>query len=374
MIKTKIYYLLCFAFFLSCTQRKDDPSLIIDNTQCKSVAVSDIFSKWRLVELDYLINKVDDFAILDGNFFIVDRQLESIKIFDAEGKILKVIAGDLFENGRPIQPVCLFKSHDGEVGFYDAANQQIILLNKEFSISRNWESKFYAYKIYTTPSGYIIYKNQSQQKDENEEYRYDVLVTDKDFNVVNQFFDFNVELNVPRTWRFFYDPINITPNGFEYFEPFSDDFQNFSENYHQAPIPIRFLKNGFQKKNLKGVDLDDPNQMVEEVIKKYALVNAKRLQTDTSWGIRFVDDFKSKFYFEGTKQAGSGICISELYLKNEDGKLILPFPSYVEDSSWIAVLDGYNYEVLLLSSYSHLHPVIDHVIQEGKTYLLILEN
>jgi len=369
----RVFYLLCFSFFLSCTSRLDDQSLIIDNKNCRSVAVSDLFSKWRLVELDYLINKVDDFAILGGNIYILDRQLESLKIFDSEGNILKVISGDIFQNGRPVQPVCLFKDHDEGIGFYDAANKKMVLLNNEFSIVKSWESMYYAYKIYNTESGYVIYKNQLVQPGEKEEYKYNILVTDKEFNVINKFFDFNIELNVARTWRHFFDPINITSDGFEYFEPFSDNFYSFSKGVLQSGIPIKFFRNGLQKKNLDGMDLDDPLEVIENVIKKYTMINSKRLQLDSGWGIRFVDEFRTKFYFESQKSS-SGFCISELYLENDEGKLILPFPSYVDNSNWVSILDGYNYEILLLPSYRDLHPVIEQIIREGKTYLLILEN
>lgn len=370
-MKKNLIYLIVFLF--SCTNLENKSSLNLDNSNCQSISINKLFKNWSLIELDYLINKVDDFLIWDNKIFILDRQLESIKIFNWEGRLIKIVEGDVFQNGKHIQPVAMYKSHTNEIGFYDAANESILKINRELLISDKEKSQFYISRIYTTKTGYIVFKNQSVQNNEDPQYRSNVLVLNKDFKVIDKYFDFSIEENIPRTWRFFPDPINVKNEGFEFFEPLTSQFFLFKGSSNKEIIPIEISKRALELKNLDGVDLEDPFDVLENIFKKYATINAKRLESSSLWGIRFIDDFKSNFYFHD-KIKDEGICASEIYLQTEVGKLILPFPSFINESDWISILDQNNYELLNLQSYSNLNPIIDNVIKSGKTYIMILEN
>lgn len=371
MKKNLIY--LSFLIISSCSKPENKLGLLIDNSDCQPISINEVFSTWRLIELDYLINKVDDFLIWDNKIFILDRQLESIKIFNIDGSLIKIIEGDLFQNGKNIQPVCLFKSHDNDIGFYDAGNEIIIKINSELSVSDKVISQFYAAKIYRTEKGYIVFKNQSVQSKEDSIFQSNILVLDKDFKLKDKMFDFSIEKNVPRTWRFFPDLINVTKNGFEFFEPLTNQFYSLVNSSKYEIVPINIKKRSLEMKNLNDVNLEDPFDVLENLFKKYAMINAKRLENSSNWGIRFIDNFRSNFYFHNIK-SNVGICASEIYLQKDNGKLILLFPSFVDESSWVSILDGNNYELLNLNSYNDIDPIIDDVIKRGKTFIMVMEN
>jgi len=365
--------LLALLIFIACATPRDENSIFIDNSDCKPIAVDGVFDRWRLIELDYLINKVDDLILFEDKFYILDRQLESIKIFDGKGNFLKVFEGDIFENGKPIQPVCIYKNHSGGIGFYDAANESIILIDKNLVISDISKSLFYASKIYPTEIGYLVFKNQTVQNEEGKEFYFNVLLTDFEFEIKDKFFEFSIEKNIPRNWQYFPDPIILTDGGFEFFEPLNFHFLSYERSKDLKEIPIAFKKRGLKLEDLEGINLDDPFEVLENVFKKYATINAKKLQLEEAWGIRFIDNFKSNYFFHNS-EFSSGICFSELYVEYDGSKLIIPFPSYVDKSEWISILDGFNYEVLNLPTYSNLHPILDKVIREGKTYIVLMEN
>lgn len=365
--------LLSLFILFACTTTRDENSIFIDNSDCNPIVVDSVFDSWRLIEMDYLISRVDDLILYEEKIFILDRQLESIKIFDGEGNSIKVFEGDIFENGKPIQPVCMYKSHSGGIGFYDAANESIILIDRDLTISNVSKSNFYASKIYPIETGYLVFKNQTVQNDEVKDSHFNVLLTNLDFEIMDKFMEFSIENNVPRNWQFFPDPVQLTKEGFEFFEPLNFHYLSYDKSKGLEKIPIVFANRGLKAEDLEGVDIEDPFDVLENVFKKYAMINAKKLQSDTGWGIRFIDNFKSNYFFQNP-EFSSGICLSELYVEYDGANLIIPFPSYVDSTAWISILDGFNYEVLNLPTYSNLHPILDQVVKDGKTYIVIMEN
>lgn len=343
----------------------------IEINNSREYYLNELYASWKLVELKSLINRVDDILIYNDKIYIVDRALESIKIFSVEGVLIKTITGDLLTNGTFIQPVCLALSHSGQVFFYDAANQSFFFLDKNDALLSVRKSDFYCYRIYTTGNGYLFFKNQYKQSDESQEFYFNILLTDSLFNVYEKHFPFTVEKNVPRTWMYFKDPVTILPNGFEFYKPLSNLFYQYSMQQGMRRSKIAILPYNLSEDAMAAVDLTDPYQVLEKIFNKYSLLNAKRLESATWSGFRFISRGKVGFYMEN-KQDKKIITISSLKINISNKDLILPYPTVQTNNYWIIVLDGENYEQLGLPDYLEKHPILDQIIRDGSTFLLLL--
>lgn len=369
---SKVFFV--FSFFttsLFCCQPKLG-GITIEVSDSREYNLTELFASWKLVELKSLINRVDDILVNENKIYIVDRALESVKIFSFEGALIRTITGDLLTNGTFIQPVCIAVTQQGQVFFYDAANQSFFFLNENDEPVSVRKADYYCYRIYETGNGYLVFKNQYKQNNEPEEFYFNVLLTDSLFKVNEKFFPFAIEKNVPRSWMFFKDPVTIVPDGFEFYEPLSNSFYKYSMHQGISNTPITISPYSLSEKALANIDLADPHQVLEKIFKKYSLLNAKKLES-TKWsGFRFITKGKVGFYME-SKTDDREVAISSLKVNTSDNELILPYPTAQSNGYWIVILDGENYEQLGLPDYSGKHPILDQIIRDGSTYLLLID-
>lgn len=371
--RIKLYPQIGFLIFcMSCGQTNQDiPSgLIIDNSNPQEYSVEDLFQNSQLVKLNSFINKVDDLLELNNRLFILDRSMEFVKIFDLNGALLSTLQGDILQNGNSIQPVCLASTNDGSVFFYDAANQMFFFLDDDGQIIDNQSANFYCNRIYSYKDGYLIFKNQRIQNHEDSSYQYDVLVTNDLFEVQHKFFPFTIVQNIQRVWRYFPDPISVLEEGFDYYTPLTTYYSHVNEDDIIERIPLGFVKQGLTPSKLEGIDLDNPQQVLDNVLNKYALINNKRLVHGHTSGIRFIMNGATKFSF--SHEDSINYTIDKLVMNYNDEQLLLPFPSMQGTGKWYCILDSENYNILNLPDYDNLHPIIDSVLA-GDTYIVSID-
>lgn len=359
--------------FLACESNVENSGLQIENNSFEKVNVDQLFKSWELIELKSLINRVDDIIFHQNHILIVDRTLELLKVFDEEGNLQKTIDGDLLNNGNNIQPVCISVTNDGNVVFYDAGNEGFVFLNTSFDLLDFQKSDFYCYKLYPIQDGFLVFKNQSVQNNESSIYQFNILKTNQDFEMLEGYFPFTIEKNVTRNWQFFKDPLTVTEDFFEFYEPLSTNY--YVSHLFSTPRkkPIYFSDRKLTESILASTNLNDPYVVMEEIFEKYALVNSRRILKESGWAIRYIDGGKSRYFYYSNTQ-NKGISMSHLLLTIQDKDLLIPFPIYESNNKWIAILDSDNYDQLNLSSYESLHPIVDDVIRKGKTYLVLLKD
>lgn len=355
--------------FTNCTKAPPERAIVLDNREPKKFYAEDLFPSWRLVKLGSLISSVNDLILHNNKIYVLDRALTTIKIFSNSGDFLKSIEGDVFENGKPLQPVCMVITHTSKIMFYDAASESFVWLDDGDNVGEVQKSLFYCSKIYPFKDGYLIFKNQFKQENETEEFWYNVLITDGNFKVNERLFPFFVEKNVPRTWTHFDDPITITNDGFEFFEPFKSYYVSYHYNSKAETINLQFETNGLPDATVNDTDLSDPEKVLHDLFERYSLLNNKRLVASSYSGWRIIS--KGAVHFIIDKPA-SDRAVSQLFLKQDGKDLLVPFPVTQIGETWVSILDPQNYETLNLPDYSNLHPIVNQIITQGDSYLLFL--
>ncbi|MCS6974603.1 MAG: 6-bladed beta-propeller [Cyclobacteriaceae bacterium] len=369
-----VHVVLNFIIFLTFCQCKyeEHEGHFIRNENFKSYDLHELFPGWQFVELNSLISTVDQVIVDENRIFVLDKVLQKIEIFDRQGRLITSINGDYLQNGNPVQPICLITDHYGKLMFYDAANQGFFFFNADYSLESFRHSEFYCHRIYKTGDGFIVFKNQNKQPREKKEYYYNILITDHDFNVKRRLFQFTIEKNLPRVWTFFSDPLNVTKRGFEFFQPLSNYHYVYDTLRGLYTLPIVFLNYHLNDEVLRQLDLTNPKVVMEEIFPNYSLINNKKLESKKWTGWRYILKNQVRFTLVD-KEKNLTYCMDELKVSLHGRDLLLPFPSIQSDNYWVMVLDGQHYEDLGLKNYSNIHPIIDSVIQDGKTYLVIIE-
>lgn len=359
--------LLVFA----CENREqiDEAGLYIENGQVSKGQVGNVFKSHKLIHLNATVNRIDDLLLAEDRMVVIDRSMESLYIFDRNGSLVKLVQGDLLSNGRFIQPVCATISKNGDLLFYEAANQMIFKIDQDNVISAYKESEFYIRKLYPYRDGFLAFKNQSVQNEEAEDYWFDVIEIDQEFNFVRGYFPFEIQKNVSRTWQYFDDPVNITAAGFEFYQPLTATYKLIDTSGIEEEQTIRFDDRPFKERYLETVNREDPFEVLEKIFNRYALLNAKKLETDQMTAVRYVD--AGKVYYNMNVKGEKQFNLSELILSIDNGELPVPYPMIVQAGKWYSVLDLENYDAMNLQQYTDVHPVLDQII-DGQTYLLEL--
>lgn len=374
-----IYFILsCVLVYSSACSRSEenrsDILINIDNSKTKDYFIEDIFSSYELIELKHLIGKVDQVIKFNTHWVVIDKMMESIKVFDTEGNFKTAVKGDLLDNGVTIQPVCMVVNEDNQLIFYDAGNESIFILNKNYQVVSVKKADFYMHKIYRVDSGFVVYKNQTEQNNEEAKYHYDIIICDKNFTPITKLRPFKIELNIPRIWLNFEDPITVTNNNLQFFAPLSDSVWNYNLITKEESIKkIQFAKNGLRSEHLIGVDVLNPMQVMENVFGKYSLISSKKYSGKMASGIRYIEKSKQHFSLHLLKN-NQILELKSLKTRVEDKNIIIPFPSYFFDTEIISVLDSDNYEQLNLPNDKLEHNLINNVILKGRTYLYIYKN
>lgn len=125
------------------------------------------------------------------------------------------------------------------------------------------------------------------------------------------------------------------------------------------------------EKYLRRIDLTDPQEVIENVFQKYTILNNKKLTSDKWEGWRYISKNRVKFTLVN-KLNSEQYCVGEFKVTLHGKDILLPFPAANNGSYWFIILDSQNYEYLNLPEYKGLHPIIDHIINDGKTYLILI--
>lgn len=371
LMKRALNFVFISLLVFTCSSQKEqtDAGLYIENDRSAEGQIANVFASHRLIQLNATINRIDDLIVDNERMVVVDRSMETLYVFDHNGNLLKLVQGDILSNGKFIQPVCLTASKNGDLVFYEAANQMIFKIDKNNIVTPFKESPFYIRKLYPYNNGYLAFKNQSVQNEEGEEYWYDLLEIDNEFNLVRGHFPFRIEENVPRNWQYFDDPVNITSTGFEFYQPLTSTYKqvNFSGTVEEQVIS--FNKRPFKDRYLETVNREEPYEVLDKIFNRYALLNAKKIESDNMTAVRYVD--AGKVYYNMDIKGSGQSNYSEFSLSVDNSELPVPYPMIVQKDKWYSVLDLESYDAMNLKEYIDVHPLLDNVI-EGKTYLLEL--
>lgn len=351
------------------TEQSSEQGLFIDNGQFVKGQIGNVFKTHKLIHLDATVNRIDDLVLADDRMVVIDRSMESLYIFNREGSLIKQVQGDLLSNGKFVQPVCVSATKNGDLLFYEAANQMIFRIDQNNEVSAYKEADFYIRKLYPYKDGFLAFKNQSVQNEESEEYWFDIIEIDSEFNFIQGFFPFEIEKNVARTWQYFDDPVNVTAAGFEFYQPLTSTYTLTHTSGAQEEYAISFDDRSFKDRHLETVNREDAFEVLEKIFNRYALLNAKKLESGKITAVRYVD--AGKVYYNMDVKGKGPINYSEFTLSVDDKDLPVPYPMIVQAGKWYSVLDLENYDAMNLQQYDDVHPVLDQVI-EGQTYLLEL--
>ena len=220
-----------------------------------------------------------------------------------------------------------------------------------------------------TKAVFLAFKNQNIQSEEDEAYWFNVIETDHALNFIQGYFPFRIEKNVARTWQYFDDPINVTNAGFEFYSPLSSTYQLVEHSGIEKEQPILFGDRTFKERYLEEVNREDPLEVLEKIFNRYALLNAKKLESKDMTAVRYID--AGRVFYNMNVSGKEQINLSELTLSTNSGELPVPYPMIVQKNKWYSLLDLENYETMNLPEYTDVHPILDKVI-DGQTYLLEL--
>lgn len=378
-VYTILLYILAFILLLSCSsvnkQHETDGSIFINNTDAQDYYVNEIFANVKLLELSGFVGTVDDIAAADGGWAIIDKTLQTISFFDTRGRLQHSVSGDLLNTGKAIQPVCVATTPSGQLLIYDAANQKLLTFSYSLQLLGHAEAPFYMHKIYPLKNGFVVFKNQMVQNNEASEFRYDIIITDASFRPLKKLRPFHIELNVARIWLHFDNPVNLYYNHsrLSFCSPLADSVWIYDISRDTTySKKISFARNGLQAHHLQGLDINDPQVVINNIFNKYCTISSRLLQSDLFTGIRYISNMRQYYYLQCNDPAKEYNIKKLLYkVKGED--LVIPFPYELSGKGGTIILDTSSYEELNLAESEMAHPLIEDILFGGKTYLMLLE-
>ncbi len=378
-VYTLLLYILVFILLLSCSsaneQHETDGTIFINNTDAQDYYVNEIFANVELLELSGFVGTVDDMAATDGGWVIIDKTLQTISFFDKLGRLQHTVEGDILNTGQEIQPVCIATAPSGHLLVYDAANQKLLTFSYSLELLGHTEAPFYMHKIYSLKNGFVVFKNQMVQNNEMPDYRYDIIITDVAFRPLKKLRPFHIELNVARIWLHFDNPVDLYYNHsrLSFCSPLADSVWIYDiprdTTYSKK---IRFARNGLQAHHLQGLDINDPQVVINNIFNKYCTISSRLLQSDLFTGIRYISNMRQYYYLQ-CKNPAKEYNIKKLLYKVKGQDLVIPYPYELSGRSGTVILDTNSYEELYLAETDMAHPLIEDILFGGKTYLMLLE-
>ncbi len=331
---------LLFIVFLvgpGCRQTERPTTILpVANLRPRIVPAARLFADVEIVRSKAFVGEVSDLLGWQGKYVILDKLLKAVHLLDEKGRRTGLIQGDVESNGYSLNPQAICISHQNHLLVYD--RNGFLYTFKDTVLVKKEKFAFFLDKIAKTGTGYVAFKNQQANNFEDSTYFYDLIFLDTAMRVINKRYRFNIALNQSRYWAFLEHPLTVTKNEVFFSRVFNDTIYRYSfTGKLLGALTINF-ETGKSPGQFPEVNLSEPVEVLEEIVKKYCFNVGYFLDTRYHRSFLFNNKFSTCLFWQSKKNSRA-LAIKHLTGNFEGEKTVLPFPFYENDRYVYGVID-----------------------------------
>lgn len=339
-MKNNLFLLSCL-FLFSCANTKENQianTIDVQDLTDKSFKLYDFVSEIELIplesqEFESLVGIVLKFDVISDSFIILSTTpsgKKNIQIFGTNGKNKKSFVNieTDYSESIGIDDYLILDNRIGIIGL----NNRLYYLNNEFQIEAERELEFKSNVTASTASHILVYTNQKAIDFQADSLLYELLLFDKNLNLVNKHFKFNPVKGQSRYHsRLAY---NIQPNekGFLFTKFLNDTIYQVSDEGVSLKYFVDFGSKAF---NL--------NAYPDLIVDPFSPILTEKF----SWGVTNPIETKNGIFFEYyDKELPLGVYFNSI---NDEGLIfnpmnilsdenIAPWPKYYDGEFFYGIL------------------------------------